>query len=154
MQSYFGANVLHPRTIIPVMRYDIPIVIRNIFNLSVPGTTICRPATEDEDAQGLESAVKGFATIDNLALVNVEGYFFLTAAYIWLFSSISSSSYLCYTFISFGRTGMAGVPGTASAIFGAVKDVGANVIMISQVPTFSYCCYVLCMECRMLIPQF
>lgn len=28
---------------------------------------------------------------------------------------------------------MAGVPGTAHAIFGAVKDVGANVIMISQV---------------------
>jgi bifunctional aspartokinase / homoserine dehydrogenase 1 len=28
---------------------------------------------------------------------------------------------------------MAGVPGTASAIFSAVKDVGANVIMISQV---------------------
>lgn len=28
---------------------------------------------------------------------------------------------------------MAGVPGTASEIFGAVKDVGANVIMISQV---------------------
>jgi aspartokinase/homoserine dehydrogenase 1 len=35
--------------------------------------------------------------------------------------------------VVFGRTGMAGVPGTASAIFGAVKDVGANVIMISQV---------------------
>ena len=34
---------------------------------------------------------------------------------------------------SLARTGMAGVPGTASAIFGAVKDVGANVIMISQV---------------------
>lgn len=31
------------------------------------------------------------------------------------------------------RTGMVGVPGTASAIFNAVKDVGANVIMISQV---------------------
>jgi len=29
---------------------------------------------------------------------------------------------------------MAGVPGTASDIFGCVKDVGANVIMISQVP--------------------
>jgi bifunctional aspartokinase / homoserine dehydrogenase 1 len=28
---------------------------------------------------------------------------------------------------------MAGVPGTASAIFGAVKDVDANVVMISQV---------------------
>lgn len=74
LQSYFGANVLHPRTIIPVMRYDIPILIRNIFNLSAPGTMICRPpVNEFEDGQGMESFVKGFATIDNLALVNVEG---------------------------------------------------------------------------------
>lgn len=74
MQSYFGANVLHPRTIIPVMRYDIPIVIRNIFNLSAPGTMICRPfVCENEDDQIVDTPVKGFATIDNLALVNVEG---------------------------------------------------------------------------------
>ncbi|XP_056164211.1 bifunctional aspartokinase/homoserine dehydrogenase 1, chloroplastic-like isoform X1 [Syzygium oleosum] len=110
--SYFGANVLHPRTIIPVMRYDIPIVIRNIFNLSAPGTKICHPSVcEDEDSHMLESYVKGFATIDNLALVNVEG------------------------------TGMAGVPGTASAIFGAVKDVGANVIMISQASSEHSVCF-------------
>ena len=65
---------MHPRTIIPVMRYDIPIVIRNIFNLSAPGTMICRPlVSETENGQKLESPVKGFATIDNLALVNVEG---------------------------------------------------------------------------------
>lgn len=32
---------------------------------------------------------------------------------------------------------MAGVPGTASAIFDAVKGVGANVIMISQVRSIS-----------------
>lgn len=38
-----------------------------------------------------------------------------------------------YVAFFFCRTGMAGVPGTANAIFGAVKDVGANVIMISQV---------------------
>ncbi|KAH6833981.1 aspartate homoserine dehydrogenase i [Perilla frutescens var. hirtella] len=110
--SYFGANVLHPRTIIPVMKYDIPIVIRNIFNLSAPGTMICRPADfENEDGHQLESTVKGFATIDNLALVNVEG------------------------------TGMAGVPGTSSAIFGAVKDVGANVIMISQASSEHSVCF-------------
>ncbi|KAF7149221.1 hypothetical protein RHSIM_Rhsim03G0264300 [Rhododendron simsii] len=110
--SYFGANVLHPRTIIPVMRYDIPILIRNIFNLSAPGTMICRPpVNEFEDGQGMESFVKGFATIDNLALVNVEG------------------------------TGMAGVPGTASDIFGAVKDVGANVIMISQASSEHSVCF-------------
>ncbi|THG07565.1 hypothetical protein TEA_014675 [Camellia sinensis var. sinensis] len=110
--SYFGANVLHPRTIIPVMQYDIPIIIRNIFNLSAPGTMICQPSVNEfEDGQRLESYVKGFATIDNLALVNVEG------------------------------TGMVGVPGTASAIFGAVKDVGANVIMISQASSEHSICF-------------
>lgn len=35
------------------------------------------------------------------------------------------------------RTGMAGVPGTASDIFETVKGVGANVVMISQVKLFS-----------------
>lgn len=110
--SYFGANVLHPRTIIPVMKYDIPIVIRNIFNLAAPGTVICRPAGFGiEDCQRVDSPVKGFATIDNLALVNVEG------------------------------TGMAGVPGTASDIFSAVKDVGANVIMISQASSEHSVCF-------------
>ncbi|GER30601.1 aspartokinase-homoserine dehydrogenase [Striga asiatica] len=73
---------------------------------------ICRPAgLENEDSQQVESPVKGFATIDNLALVNVEG------------------------------TGMAGVPGTASAIFGAVKDVRANVIMISQASSEHSVCF-------------
>uniref|UniRef100_A0A2N9IMX8 ACT domain-containing protein n=1 Tax=Fagus sylvatica TaxID=28930 RepID=A0A2N9IMX8_FAGSY len=110
--SYFGANVLHPRTIIPVMQYNIPIIIRNIFNLSAPGTKICHPLVDDkEDNRPLESLVKGFATIDNVALINVEG------------------------------TGMAGVPGTAHAIFGAVKDVGANVIMISQASSEHSVCF-------------
>ncbi|XP_021762687.1 bifunctional aspartokinase/homoserine dehydrogenase 2, chloroplastic-like [Chenopodium quinoa] len=108
--SYFGANVLHPRTIIPVMRYDIPIVIRNVFNLAAPGTKICRPSADD-NGEHVQSPVKGFATIDNLALVNVEG------------------------------TGMAGVPGTASAIFSTVKDVGANVIMISQASSEHSVCF-------------
>jgi hypothetical protein len=31
--SYFGANVLHPRTTLPAMRFSIPISIRNFFNL-------------------------------------------------------------------------------------------------------------------------
>ena len=35
--SYFGANVLHPRTTLPAMRYSIPITIRNFFNLAAPG---------------------------------------------------------------------------------------------------------------------
>ncbi|OIW21262.1 hypothetical protein TanjilG_31375 [Lupinus angustifolius] len=110
--SYFGANVLHPRTIIPVMRYGIPIVIRNIFNLSAPGTKICDSRINDyEDKENPTTHVKGFATIDNLALINVEG------------------------------TGMAGVPGTASTIFSVVKDVGANVVMISQASSEHSVCF-------------
>lgn len=35
--SYFGANVLHPRTTLPAMKYSIPITIRNYFNLEAPG---------------------------------------------------------------------------------------------------------------------
>ncbi len=35
--SYFGANVLHPRTTLPAMKYRIPISIRNFFNLVSPG---------------------------------------------------------------------------------------------------------------------
>ncbi|XP_024532065.1 bifunctional aspartokinase/homoserine dehydrogenase 1, chloroplastic [Selaginella moellendorffii] len=101
--SYFGANVLHPRTTLPVMKYNIPITIRNVFNLSASGTKICRTyESTDDEFRAANSVVKGFATVDNLALVNVEG------------------------------TGMAGVPGTASTIFEAVKEVGANVVMISQ----------------------
>ncbi|KAK4375312.1 hypothetical protein RND71_005989 [Anisodus tanguticus] len=110
--SYFGAHVLHPRTIVPVMQYDIPIIIKNIFNLAAPGTMICRSTdNEYEDGQRSVFPVKGFATIDKLALVNVEG------------------------------TGMAGVPGTASDIFDAVKSVGANVIMISQASSEHSVCF-------------
>ncbi|MFS7912785.1 putative homoserine dehydrogenase [Helianthus anomalus] len=59
MQSYFGANVLHPRTPIPVMQYDIPIVIRNIFNLSALGTKNCRaPIIEAEVKQDSIAYVK------------------------------------------------------------------------------------------------
>ncbi|KAI9181177.1 hypothetical protein LWI28_012163 [Acer negundo] len=81
------------------MRYGIPIVIRNMFNLSAPGTMICKWSfvSENGDSQKEDSPVKG-----------------LPRQTIWLF------------------TGMASVPGTTNAIFGAVKDVGANVIMISQ----------------------
>lgn len=34
--SYFGANVLHPRTTMPAMKFGIPISIRNFFNLRRP----------------------------------------------------------------------------------------------------------------------
>ena len=93
--AYFGASVLHPRTTQPAMRSNIPVSIRNFFNLSAPGTVICAdPVPADaaaavvakkaaaasksgkkkrSTAAGGDGMVKGFATIDGIALINVEG---------------------------------------------------------------------------------
>jgi len=61
------------------MQCDIRIVIRNASNLNAsnltdPGTKICHASCEDNgDGEHLHSLVKGFAAMDNLALVKVEG---------------------------------------------------------------------------------
>jgi bifunctional aspartokinase / homoserine dehydrogenase 1 len=98
--SYFGAQVLHPRTTIPAMKFNIPISSRNFFNKNAKGSEISRDFKED--AVSGSSGVKGLATIQNVALVSVEG------------------------------AGMIGVPGTAAAIFGTLRDANINTIMISQ----------------------
>ncbi len=66
--AYFGAKVLHPRTMEPAVARGIPIWIRNTFNASHPGTRIGNVG----ERRG-ESPVVGFSTFDGIALVNVEG---------------------------------------------------------------------------------
>lgn len=69
--SYFGAQVLHPRTTIPAMKYGIPVSTRNFFNRDAQGTQISGEFIED--ALSGNSGVKGLATIENVSLINVEG---------------------------------------------------------------------------------
>ncbi|WP_129631421.1 aspartate kinase [Candidatus Oscillochloris fontis] len=38
--AYYGANVLHPKTVLPLVQRNIPIRIRNTFNPTHPGTLI------------------------------------------------------------------------------------------------------------------
>lgn len=104
--AYFGAKVLHPRTMEPAVAKNIPIWIRNTFNPTHPGTKIhgAQPA-----AHG--GSVKGFSTIDAIALVNVEG------------------------------SGMIGVPGVAQRIFGALREVGVSVVLISQASSEHSVCF-------------
>jgi len=66
--SYFGARVLHPKTIIPAQEADIPLRILNTFNPSHPGTLIC-----SEPLYNNERAIKGITAITDVALVTVEG---------------------------------------------------------------------------------
>ena len=102
--AYFGAKVVHPSTMAPAIEDKIPIWIRNTFNLSCPGTRI-------REKSGSSHTVKGFATVDGMALVNVEG------------------------------TGMMGVPGVANRLFGALGEVGVSVVMISQASSEHSICF-------------
>ena len=102
--AYFGAKVLHPSTMAPVISKKIPILIRNSMDPSKPGTRVQAVATS-------KYPVKGFTTIDTVALVNVEG------------------------------TGMIGVPGVAHRLFGALREVGVSVILISQASSEHSICF-------------
>jgi aspartokinase/homoserine dehydrogenase 1 len=104
--AYFGAKVIHPQTMAPAIGRGIPIWIRNTFAPERLGTVICAQPTS-----GLP--VKGITTIEQVALVNVEG------------------------------AGMIGVPGTAHRLFGALREEGISVIAISQGSSeHSICCAV------------
>jgi bifunctional aspartokinase / homoserine dehydrogenase 1 len=94
--SYFGAEVIHPYTMIPAVEKEIPLWIKNTLNPPAPGTRISGHAvSHDRD-------ITGIASIENVALINVEG------------------------------GGMLGIPGMASRVFGALARANVNVIMISQ----------------------
>ena len=93
--AYFGAKVIHPQTMAPAVERDIRIWIRNTFAPEKSGTLIC--AQPESKLQ-----VKGITSIDNVALINLEG------------------------------TGMIGVPGTAHRLFGALREENISVIVISQ----------------------
>jgi aspartokinase/homoserine dehydrogenase 1 len=102
--AYFGAKVIHPQTMAPAVGRSIPIWIRNTFAPEKRGTLICaHPASAQP--------VKGITTIENVALINLEG------------------------------AGMIGVPGTAYRLFGALREEGISVILISQGSSeHSICC--------------
>ncbi|MDN5970816.1 MAG: bifunctional aspartate kinase/homoserine dehydrogenase I, partial [Enterobacterales bacterium] len=65
--SYFGAKVLHPRTISPIAQFQIPCLIKNTANPQAPGTLIGRESGSD----GLP--VKGITNLNNMAMINVSG---------------------------------------------------------------------------------
>lgn len=64
--SYFGAKVLHPRTITPIAQFQIPCLIKNTGNPQAPGTLIS--ASNDD-----EFPVKGISNLNNMAMFNVSG---------------------------------------------------------------------------------
>lgn len=64
--AYFGAKVLHPKTMLPAIDLGIPISVRNTFNPTFPGTRVV-PKTSNG------GTVKALTVIRGLALVTVAG---------------------------------------------------------------------------------
>ena len=98
--AYFGARIIHPRTLQPVLEHKIPVTIRNTFAADHPGTRI--QLDGEPNTGGIDEAVKGFSTVDDVALLNLEG------------------------------SGMIGVPGIARRLFSALEEASISVIVISQ----------------------
>jgi len=65
--AYFGAKVLHPKTIRPVVESGIPLWVKNTFNPTCPGTRI---VAEPKSTPG---TVKAVTAIPGLSMVTVEG---------------------------------------------------------------------------------
>ncbi|MBL6990215.1 MAG: bifunctional aspartate kinase/homoserine dehydrogenase I [Bacteriovoracaceae bacterium] len=99
--AYFGAKVLHPNTMIPAMTKNIPIHLHNTFRPDAPGTLIQHHSHKKPHFKSAHQ-VQGVASIDSIALINLEG------------------------------AGMIGVPGISERLFGVLKSNNISVIMISQ----------------------
>ncbi|MES1220283.1 MAG: aspartate kinase, partial [Bacteroidota bacterium] len=65
--SHFGAKVIYPPTIQPVMNKNIPVWIKNTFSPADEGTLIESVATKNGNI------VRGISSINNIALLSLEG---------------------------------------------------------------------------------
>ena len=94
--SHFGAKVIYPPTIQPVMSKNIPVWIKNTFAPEDAGTLIESVATKNGNI------VRGISSINNMALISLEG------------------------------SGMIGIPGFSKRLFEALSSEKINVILITQ----------------------
>lgn len=65
--SHFGAKVLYPPTIQPVLQKQIPIAIKNTFDPQAVGTLIQKQTSEGN------KTVQGISHVENMALISLEG---------------------------------------------------------------------------------
>lgn len=103
--AYFDAKVIHPSTIAPAVANKIPIYIKNSFNPTAPGTCIIA------NAQKSPHPIRGLSSIDDIALVNIEG------------------------------AGMIGVSGIAARVFQILHQSAISVILISQASSEHSICF-------------
>src|SRR5215207_8767219 len=109
--AYYGAKVLHPKTIRPVVEAGIGLRICNTFNPSHPGTRLIANGYSHGKIYQSEKVIKAVTAIRKQRLVTVEG------------------------------RGMLGVPGVAARAFGAVASTGTSVPLITQASSEQSICF-------------
>ncbi len=109
--AYYGAKVLHPKTIRPLVEAGIGLRICNTFNPSHPGTRLVSNGHSNGKALKSEQVVKAVTAIRKQKLVTIEG------------------------------RGMLGVPGVAARAFGAVASTGTSVPLITQASSEQSICF-------------
>lgn len=109
--AYYGAKVLHPKTIRPVVDAGIGLRICNTFNPSHPGTRLIANGHSNGKAYKPEKVIKAVTAIRKQRLVTIEG------------------------------RGMLGVPGVAARAFGAVASTGTSVPLITQASSEQSICF-------------
>ena len=65
--SHFGAKVLYPPTVQPVLKKEIPMVIKNTFDADAAGTYISKNNNESK------TLIKGISHINEVSLITLEG---------------------------------------------------------------------------------
>ncbi len=109
--AYYGAKVLHLKTIRPVVDAGIGLRICNTFNPSHPGTRLTANGHCKEHVTKPEKVIKAVTAIRRQRLVTIEG------------------------------RGMLGVPGVAARAFGAVASTGTSVPLITQASSEQSICF-------------
>lgn len=103
--AYFGAKVLHPRTVRPVVERKIPLRIRNTFNPSHTGTLVVGQVEPGERAVKAVTAIRGMSmiTVEGRGMIGVPGVAARTfaavasvGANVLMISQASSEQSICF----------------------------------------------------------
>ena len=109
--AYYGAKVLHPKTVRPVIDAGIGLRICNTFNPEHPGTRLVGNGESMKVKQKRDQVVRAVTAIPLQRLVTIEG------------------------------RGMLGVPGVAARAFAAVASTGTSVPLITQASSEQSICF-------------
>lgn len=63
--AYFGAKILHPSTIVPAQKYNVPVLLKNTMDEKAAGTVI-------SDKISSQSEVKALAAKDGITAINIK----------------------------------------------------------------------------------